>query len=67
VTLNTGISGTLSINSDGTQNNGYKIAVGTSSPFTINFVAYIANNQTVFLLCTDSTRTTSGVVTQQTQ
>lgn len=67
VTLNTGISGTLTINSDGTQNNGYKIAVGTSSPFTINFVAYIANNQTVFLLCTDSTRTTSGVVTQQTQ
>jgi len=67
VTLNTGISGTLTINSDGTQDNGYKIAVGSSSPFTINFAAYIANNQTVFLLCTDSTRTTSGLVTQQTQ
>lgn len=67
VILNTGISGTLTVNGDGTQNNGYKIAVGGESPFTINFVAYLADNQTALLLCTDSNRTTSGMSTQQTQ
>jgi len=67
VTLGTGISGTLTITGDGTQNNAYKIAIGTSSPFTINFLAYFADNQTALLICTDSTRTTAGLVLQQTQ
>lgn len=67
VTLGTGISGTLTITADGTQNNAYKIAIGTSSPFTINFLAYFADNQTVLVICSDSTRTTAGLAVQQTQ
>ena len=67
VTLGTGISGTLTINTDGTQNNAYKIAIGTSSPFTINFQGYFADNQTVLMLSSDSLRTTAGLAVQQTQ
>jgi len=66
-TLGTGISGTLTITADGTQNNAYKIAFGSSSPFTINFLAYFADNQTVLMLCSDNTRTTGGLAVQQTQ
>jgi hypothetical protein len=67
VTLGTGVSGTLTITADGTQNNTYKIAIGSSSPFTVNFLAYFADNQTVLMLCSDSTRTTGGIAVQQTQ
>jgi len=67
VTLAAGISGTLTINTDGTQNNTYKIAIGTSSPFTINFQGYFADNQTVLMLSSDSLRTTAGLAVQQTQ
>jgi hypothetical protein len=67
VTLNSGISGTLTMNGDGTQDNTYKIAVGGSSGFTINFKAYIANNSTMLVLCYDTDRTTSGLMIQQTQ
>ena len=67
VTLGAGISGTLTIMADGTQNNAYKIAVGTSSPFTVNFTAYFADNQTILLLTSDSTRTSVGLALRQTQ
>ena len=55
------------MNGDGTQDNTYKIAVGGSSGFTVNFKAYFANNSTILVLCYDSDRTTSGLMTQQTQ
>ena len=67
VTLNAGISGTLTINGDGTQDNTYKIAVGGSSGFTINFKAYVADNSDILLICYDGDRTTGGRMTQQTQ
>jgi len=67
VTLNSSISGTLTINADGTQDNPFKIAVGGSSGFTVNFKAYIADNSNILLICYDGDRTTTGVQTQQTQ
>ena len=67
VTLDAGISGTLTIAGDGTQNNTYKIAIGGPTPFTVNFVAYFADNGTVFMTCSDGNRTTAGVATVQTQ
>ena len=67
VTLNAGISGTLTIAGDGTQNNTYKIVIGGPSAFTLNFVGYFADGGTVMLVCTDSDRTTAGVATPQTQ
>ena len=67
VTLNNGLSGTLTINADGTQNNPCKIAIGTSAPFTVNFQVYFADNQTMLMLTSDSNRTTVGLATQQIQ
>jgi len=67
VTLNAGVSGALTIGGDGTQSNAYKIAIGGPTPFTVNFVAYFADNGTVFMVCSDGNRTTAGVATAQTQ
>lgn len=67
VILNAGIAGTLTVSGDGTQNNTFKIAVGGTSPFTINFTTYFADNGTMLVVCSDGTRTTAGVATQQTQ
>jgi len=67
VTLNAGISGTVTIGGDGTQNNTYKIAIGGPSPFTVNFVAYFADNGIVLMVCSDGNRTTAGIASPQTQ
>jgi hypothetical protein len=67
VTLNAGISGTLTIAGDGTQNNTYKIAIGGPTPFTVNFTAYFADNGEVLMVCSDGNRTTAGVALPQTQ
>jgi hypothetical protein len=67
VTLNAGISGTLTIAGDGTQNNTYKIVIGGPSAFTINFVGYFGDNGTVLMVCSDGDRTTAGVASPQTQ
>lgn len=67
ITLNAGISGTLTINGDGTQNNAFKMAVGGPSPFTINYIAYIADSSDIFLVGSDSNRTTAGLQILQTQ
>jgi hypothetical protein len=62
-----GLGGTLTINGDSTANNLYKFALGGSSSTTINFQAYFANPSTVLLVCSDSNRTTAGVLHQQSQ
>jgi hypothetical protein len=67
VTLNAGISGTLTVGGDGTQSNTYKIAIGGHSAFTVNFVAYFADGGTVFMVCSDGNRTTAGIALPQTQ
>ncbi|HXC48434.1 MAG TPA: hypothetical protein VNU20_09075 [Candidatus Sulfotelmatobacter sp.] len=67
VTLNAGISGTLTIAGTGTQNNTYKIVIGGPSAFTVNFVAYLGDNGTVLVVCSDGNRTTAGVASPQTQ
>jgi hypothetical protein len=67
VTLNAGISGSVTIAGDGTQNNAYKIAIGGPTAFTLNFVAYFADGGTVLMVCSDGNRTTAGVAMPQTQ
>ena len=67
VTLNAGISGSVTIAGDGTQNNVYKIVIGGPNAFTVNFVAYFADGGTVLMVCSDGNRVTAGVATQQTQ
>lgn len=63
--LDIGLGGTLTFNGDGTANNLYKFALGGSPSTTINFQAYFANPSTVLLVCSDSNRTTAGIVNQQ--
>jgi len=67
VTLNAGISGTVTIAGDGTQTNTYKIVIGGPSAFAVNFAAYLGDSGTVLMVCTDGNRTTAGVATPQTQ
>jgi hypothetical protein len=64
---NIGIAGGLTINTDGIANNAYKIANGGSPSTTYNFAYYVVSPTTAFMVCTDSTRTTAGVATQQSQ
>ena len=64
---NIGIAGGLTINTNGTTNNAFKIANGGSPSTTYNFAYYVVSPTTAFMVCTDSTRTTAGVATQQSQ
>ena len=65
--LNVGLGGTLSFTGDGTGNNLYKYVLGGSPSTTVNFQAYFANPSTVLLVCSDSDRTTAGIVKLQAQ
>ena len=67
VTLNAGISGTLTVGGDGTQSNTYKIAIGGRTAFTVNFVAYFADGGTVMMVGSDGNRTIAGIALPQTQ
>ncbi|MGB2626162.1 MAG: hypothetical protein WAK20_05205 [Candidatus Acidiferrum sp.] len=61
-----GLAGHLSVNSDGTANNTFQVVGGSPSSTTFNFVAYVVSPNTTYVLCTDSTRITSGIATIQT-
>lgn len=61
---NVGLSGTFTINGDGTGRNTYQVSDGST---TFNFQAYIVGPNTILLICTDSARVTAGIATTQTQ
>jgi hypothetical protein len=63
--LNIPITGTLKINGDGTLRNGYQLVTGNSPSTVINFTAYIASPQQIFLIGTGSNRVTVGAVLSQ--
>lgn len=65
ISTDLGLKGTLTINGDGTANNHYQFAVQASPSFTINFQAYFVNPSTVFMINSDSNRTTVGLIQQQ--
>jgi len=62
-----GTQGTLTITTDGTNNNTYQIVAGNPLGTTYNFQAYIADANTVLLLSTDKTRVLAGFVSRQSQ
>jgi hypothetical protein len=61
-----GLAGSLTISSDGSANNKLQVVGGSPSSTTFNFVAYIVNTNETYVLCTDGTRITSGIASQQT-
>lgn len=63
--LNIVINGTLSVTGDGTNNNAYRIATSSSPSTTFNYQAYFVDENTLYLLCSDSARTTAGIVILQ--
>jgi hypothetical protein len=65
LSTNVALGGTLTINGAGTNNNLYKFAVNGSPSVTINFQAYFVDNSTLYLVCSDSNRTTLGIISQQ--
>lgn len=61
-----GLAGNLTIKSDDTANNTLQVVGGSPSSTTFNFVAYLVNPGTTYVLSTDSTHITSGIATIQT-
>jgi hypothetical protein len=67
---NTAITGTLTLNGDGTGrmgSNTYKVTTGTSPTTTFNFTAYIASPNAIFLVGSDTDRVIAGSVVGQQQ
>lgn len=64
---NVGIGGTLTINNQGTGNNHYQFAVSGPNAVTVDFQAYFTDSGTVFMICSDATRVTSGTIVPQQQ
>ncbi|MGA2300526.1 MAG: hypothetical protein ABSG77_07520 [Candidatus Acidiferrum sp.] len=64
---NSGVQGTLTINSGGSANNTYQIAAGSSVSPTYDFQAYIVDANTLLLVGTDKTRVLAGIVSRQSQ
>lgn len=67
--INSAVSGSLSLNGDGTGSNDYKVTISSSgvSPNTFNFKAYIGGTNTVFLVGVDSNQLIVGNAIPQTQ
>ncbi len=59
------LSGTLTLNGDGTLDNKIQVINGLSPSTTYNFKMYIANPNTMLMVVVDSTRVTAGIVSIQ--
>lgn len=67
VFLNKTVTGTLTVNADGTQANDLMIKVNTSPAATIDFKAFVVDQNTIFVVCSDSDRSEVGIITGQSQ
>jgi hypothetical protein len=63
--LDQALSGTLTLNGNGTGSNDYTVTTGTSPQTTFHFKAYIANQDLILLVGADDTRTIAGSVSFQ--
>ncbi len=63
--LNQALSGTLTLNGNGTGSNDYTVTTGTAPQTTFHFKAYIANPDLILLVGADDTRTIAGSVSLQ--
>jgi hypothetical protein len=58
--LNIPITGTLTINGDGTGFNKYTVTTGNSPSTTLNYHAYLGGSNTILLVGFDTNRTIAG-------
>jgi len=63
--LNQALSGTLTLNGNGTGSNDYTVTTGGSPQTTYHFKAYIANPDLILLVDADDTHTIAGSVSFQ--
>src|SRR6266404_3385917 len=63
--LNQALSGTLTLNGNGTGSNDYTVTTGGSPQTTFHFKAYIANPNLILLVDADDTHTIAGSVSFQ--
>ena len=63
--LNQALSGTLTLNGNGTGSNDYIVTTGTAPQTTFHFKAYIANPDLILLVGADDSRTIAGSVSFQ--
>ncbi len=63
--LNIPITGTLTINGDGTGANNYTITTGNSPSTTLNYHAYLTSSNTILLVGVDTNRTIAGSASVQ--
>jgi hypothetical protein len=54
------LSGTLTLNGDGTGANNYTVTTGNSPSATLNYHAYLTGSNTILLVGVDSNRTSAG-------
>lgn len=62
VATNLAITGSMTVQADGTGRNGYSIKVNASPSSTLNFSAYFIDANTFFVVGTDTHRTITGTV-----
>jgi hypothetical protein len=63
--LNQALTGTLTLNGNGTGSNDYTVTIGGSPQTTFHFKAYIANPDLILLVGADDTRTIAGSMSFQ--
>jgi hypothetical protein len=62
VATNLAITGSMTVQGDGTGRNGYSVKVNSSPSATLNFSAYFIDANTFFVVGTDTHRTITGTV-----
>jgi len=68
VFLNKTITGNgLTINGDGTQANDLSVKVNTSPAATLNFKAFVVDQNNIYVVSSDDNRSTAGVIISQSQ
>jgi len=58
-------TGALNVTGDGTNNNALTITINGTPSFTFNYQGYYVDPNTMYLVCSNSSRTTAGIVTIQ--
>jgi hypothetical protein len=58
-------TGVLTVTGDGTNNNVLTMTINGTPSFTFNYQAYFVDANTMYLVCSNSSRTTAGIVVVQ--
>jgi hypothetical protein len=63
--INFSTTGVQNVTGDGTNNNALTVTINGNPSFTFNYQAYFVDANNMYLVCSNSSRTTAGIVTVQ--